>query len=171
MTATEIEALAETVRKASRAGELVALDEACPQAENASQTWTVAANAEDIVPIREGGRTYLFSERHMSRSYAEAAALGASGNAVRMIAATVRSDSATYPRPTPLEAFYGRPFFLSADEVAGALARMRGDGRHSDIDSVRASNGAEYLFSRDHMTRDQADAVAERLAVGRFDNP
>jgi hypothetical protein len=172
MNAEEFGALVERIRGASRAGELTPVDEeTCPGGEAEFAVLLDAAGAADICRLRESGKSFLFSERHMTRAFAEAAALGASGNPVRMIAATVRSDSATYPRPTPVETFYGHPFCLSPKEVKAAIIRMGADDHFTDIHVARASNGAEFLFSSDHMSRDQAAALSERLAVGQYDNP
>jgi hypothetical protein len=172
-----IDTLVETVRRASRLGELVPLDEVWPEGEAefkvaaAARAAAGAADTADIALIRECGKAYLFSDLHMTRRYAEAAALGASRNPLRIIAATVRSDSAIYPRPTPMETFYDRPFCLSRAEVAAAVDRMRADAQYPDIKTVRASNGAEFLFSSDHLGHDQAGSMAEWLAVEQYDNP
>ena len=174
MDAGNLAGLAEKVRAASRAGVLVLLDDVWPGGEEvlaarAESEWAVGF--PDVTVIREGEKTYLFSERHMTRSYAEAAAQGASGDPMRIIAATVRSDSTVYPRPTQVAAFYDPPFLLSKTEVAAAIGRMRKDTQYADIRSVHASDGSEFLFSSNHLSCDQAAAMAEWTAVGRFDNP
>jgi hypothetical protein len=172
MNAKEFAALVESVRRASRDGELTPWDEeACPGGENEFAALTDAAGAADVMRMRRCGRCYLYSERYMTRPYAESAALGASGDSMQMIAATVRSDSATYPRPTPVETFCGRPFCLSPEEVAAVITRMHTEEGFADILVVTASNGAKFLFSSDHMSCDQASAISEWLAVTRFDNP
>jgi hypothetical protein len=171
MNAEEFEVLVETVRKAACAGELVRADEVYPGGEAEFAALIAASGASDLAWIHESDKAYLYSDHHMTRAYAEAAALGASGNPLRMISATVRSDSVTYPRPTPVETFYGKPFCLSAEEVAAAVARMHMDSRYADITAARASNGAEFLFSSDHMSCDQAASMAEWLAVGQDNNP
>lgn len=167
----KLEALAEKVRGASRAGVLVRLDEVWPGGEHEFVTLPAEARIPDIVEIREGEKTYLYSDRHMTRAYAEAAALSASGDPQRIIAATVRSDSAGYPRPTPVATFRGQPYCLSKEEVTAAVGRMRVSPQYADINQVCASDGAEFLFSSDHLSREQAASMAEWIAVGRHDNP
>lgn len=173
MKIEEWEARAEAVRRASLAGDLVSADEILP---GGNEEWTeflaeAPMEAADITSVREGGKVYLFSERHMTRAFAEAAALGASGDRVRIIASTVRTESATYPRPTPLETFQLGPFYLNEEEIAAALTLLQADAQYEDIATVGASDGARFLFSSRHLNRDQAAAMAERLAVTRFDNP
>jgi hypothetical protein len=107
----------------------------------------------------------------MSRRYAETAAVIASGNAVRMIAETVRFESATYPRATGIETFASDPFNLSTAAIAAAMEALGADPESSDIQSVAASDGAVFLFSSRHMGREQARSFAERAAVRRYDNP
>ena len=172
MNTKEFQALIEAVREDSRQGELTPVaEEAFPEGEAEFIALGAEAGAADIISIRESGRWYLFSDRHMTRQYAEAAALGASGDSLRMIAATVRSESAIYPRPTPVETFFDRPYSLKPSDVKEAVAKMLADPGFADIKGARASNGAEFLFSSDHLDPDQAAAIAEWLAVGRFENP
>ena len=57
---------------------------------------------DDLNLICDGGQTYAYSEQHMTRRYAESAVRARSGDLLHTIAETVRSDSATYPRPTPV---------------------------------------------------------------------
>lgn len=173
MNIEEWEARAEAVRKASQAGELVPADETFPGGDEGWTACLAAAlpEAADIAFVEEGGKSYFFSERHMTRAYAEAAALGASGDSTRIIAATVRTESASYPRPTSLEVFQLAPFHLSAEEIASAAAQMRTDAQYEDITTVCASDGTRFLFSSRHLNCDQATAIAEWLAVTRHDNP
>lgn len=156
---------AEKIRQASRAGRLVAAVDA---GIDGSQE---LAGFDDIVLLRCGEECYLYSDRFMSRSFAETAARIASGDPVRIVAESVRYDSATYPRPTPAAAFTGPPYGLTADQVQDALAAIAVEERYADVRTVRASDGSLFLFSADHIDPDRAAAMAERLAVGQFDNP
>jgi len=125
----------------------------------------------DIDRVREGEVCYLYSTNFMTRSYAETAARISSGDIPLTIAETVRSESATYPRPTPVETFKGKPFYLSAEQVAAAIRIIFGDPRSADIGSVRASDGSVFLYSTDHLSSAQAQSMAERIAVGLHENP
>jgi len=167
-------ALADAVRQASLAGEVVGLYEIWEGGEevyNSLIASPLGADVADIQLIRDGGEIFLFSDRHMTRAYAEAAVRAATGDHPRILAETVRSDSKTYPRPTPIRTFLAAPYLLSIEDVIAAAERMRVDARYADISFARASNGDLFLFSTNHMNRDQAEAMAERLAVGQFDNP
>ena len=167
-------ALADAVRQASLAGEVVGLYEIWEGGEEMYNSLTASpatASVADIQLIRDGGEIFLFSDRHMTRAYAEAAVRAATGDHPRILAETVRSDSATYPRPTPIRTFLDPPYLLSLEDVIAAAERMRADARYSDIRFTRASNGDLFLFSSTHIDPAQAEAMAEWLAVGQFDNP
>jgi hypothetical protein len=169
-----VETLADAVRRASRAGEVVGLYEIWGGGEEIYERLTAApaaAKVGDIQWIRDGGEIFLFSDRHMTQAYAEAAVRAASGDHPRILAETVRSDSATYPRPTPIKAFLEAPYLLPLEDVIAAAERMRMDERYADISFTRASNGDLFLFSSNHLDRAQAEAMAEWLAVGKHDNP
>ncbi len=101
-----LEALADHVRGKSRAGELVRLDEACAGmgVEVAGLAESAAAvTVSDLRMVRAGTTGFLYSNRYMTSAYAEAAARAETGDRLQMISAAVRFDSATYPRPTPIE--------------------------------------------------------------------
>ena len=87
-----------------------------------------------------------------------------------MIAATVRTESASYPRPTSVETFQKGLIHLAQEIVKDAVAQMR-TNPSMKISLTCASNGAGFLFSSRHLNCDQATAIAEWLAVGKFENP
>lgn len=156
---------AEKIRAASRAGRLLSAVEAGMDCSRE------LVGFEDIVRLQREEGCYFYSSRFMSRSFAETAARIASGDPVRIVAESVRCDSATYPRPTPAGMFTAPPFCLAADEVQAALAAMACDDRYADVRTVRASDGSLFLFSAEYLDPDRAAAMAERFAVGQFDNP
>ncbi len=45
---------------------------------------------------------------------------------------------------------------------------MAGRPEYADIQAVRASNGALYLFSFLYLTKDHAESLAEWEAMGQF---
>jgi hypothetical protein len=57
------------------------------------------------------------------------------------------------------------------EEIDAAIERMQGDENYEDIRLARASNGDLFLFSLKHLSRAQAEAMAEWLAVGQQENP
>lgn len=126
---------------------------------------------DDIARIREGEICYLYSTGCMARRYAETAARISSGDIPLAMTETVRSESAIYPRPTPVEMFKGGPFHLSDEQIAAAIGIIFGDRRFADIGSVKASDGSVFLHSTDYLSSAQAQSMAERIAVGLQDNP
>jgi hypothetical protein len=169
-----LETLAERVHQGSRAGELVRLDEVWNGSEEefAAQAGSDSARTvADVQLIREGTTVFLFSSRHMTRAYAESAARAAVSDPPHMIAAEVRFDSANYPRPTPFETFRERPYLLSTEEITATVAIMEADEEFADIRQIQASDGSRFLFSLRHIDLVQAQAIAEWLAIGQFDNP
>ena len=185
----------ERVRQASRAGVVVRPDDVCagnlsgaggevPIGETAVGSSSGAGvSPAALIALAEGGRlddlsivhegqcAYLYSTRFMTRQYAETAARVAEGDIPRLIAEAVRADSATYPRPTPIETFAERPFGLASDQVTLALERMLADPGFGDIRRITASDGTVFLFSARHLEPAHAASLAEWLAVGRSDNP
>ena len=90
---------------------------------------------------------------------------------LRLIAETVRSDSATYPRPTPVDAFAMEAFRLPAEAVTAAVEQLAADKRYEDIKPVRASDGSLFLFSTKSLEPAHARSLAEWTAVKQFENP
>jgi hypothetical protein len=125
----------------------------------------------DVESVREGEDYFLFSTRFMSRRYAETAALVSTGETVRIISWTVRDESATYPRPTSVDVFTQHPYSLTPGDVQAAVAELTDSAAYPDISRVTASDGSVFLYSSDHMTRDQARSMAEWIAVGDAENP
>lgn len=167
-------AAAEAVRKASQDGKVVRLSEISQSDGTEGRILADALeNPEfaDIKPIPDGEEVFLYSDLFMTHSYAAASVRAASGDHCRILAETIRSESAVYPRPTPLTAFLGAPFFLSPEEVKAAAEKMCGDAQYGDICSARASNGDVFFFSLNHLDRARAEPMAEWLAVGQFENP
>jgi hypothetical protein len=168
------EQLAAQVWEASRDGRLLPLEMVWQGTEEEFIAWKqsgAAAGMDDILLIKERGAAYLFSEAHMTRSYAEAAARACSKDICWAIAQTVRSDSRTYPRPTPLSAFSEPPFLFSEESIDRAVRDISADAEYSDVRSVQSSDGSVFLFSSAHMDPAQAESLAEWLAVGHLKNP
>ncbi|HSJ56564.1 MAG TPA: hypothetical protein VLC95_05260, partial [Anaerolineae bacterium] len=118
-----------------------------------------------------GGPAYLFSERHITRNYAVLLARAEAGDPLATIAETVREESRLYPRPTNIDLFGAAPFNLDREAVEGYVADLLVDETYSDIRTYRASTGALYLYSENHMTEALARAKAEWEEVGRYENP
>lgn len=170
-----LRALAERIRAASAAGRVTAAGDVLADC-GAEQTPITAFGAlgdeaSDIEVVASGSGGYLFSTRVMTRRYAEAAARSADGDQRAAIAETVRDDSATYPRPTPLATFLDAPFLLRPADIERAVTGLLGAPSYEDIQLVTASDGTTFLYSTRHLDRSHATSLAEWAAVGRANNP
>jgi hypothetical protein len=166
--------LARAVREASKRGELTRLADVWPGTEEeylALEHQDESCDLADIASIRDGGDLLLYSDVYMTGRYARTAALAVSGDVHRLIAETVRSDSVTYPRPTPVETFAMAPFSLPSEAITSAVERLAADTRYEDIRSVRASDGSLFLFSASFLDPVHARSLAEWTAVTQFENP
>ncbi len=166
--------LAREVREASRRGELTRLADVWPATKEeylALEREAESYGLADIAWVRDGGDLLLYSGVYMTGRYARTAALAASGDVLRLIAETVRSDSATYPRPTPVETFAMEPFRMSPEAVTAAVEQLAADTQYDDIQSVRASDGSLFLYSTKSLEPPHARSLAEWTAVERFENP
>lgn len=171
--AERLQALALEVREASRELRVIPLADIWTGTEDeyllAAGTEAMAG-CEDVAFIRDGERIYLYSERSMTRPYAEAVARTQCDDKRHTIAETVRADSITYPRPTPLSTFSESPFMLSPETVAAAVEALAGDPNFSDIQQTCASDGTPFLFSSIHMNPAHARSLAEWIAVESLQN-
>ncbi|MGE5508989.1 MAG: hypothetical protein ACM3RP_10980 [Chitinophagales bacterium] len=177
---TKLEEAVEMIRQASRAGLLVPRQELLASLGDGEDQGEGLPPSEeepdlsaypDIRRLEDGDAVYFYSDLHMTDRYAGIAAKAASGDLPRLIADTVRFDSETYPRPTPIETFGVAPYLLTLEELRAALAQMGKDPAYADIKTVYASNGAEFLYSETRLGKDHAEGLAEWIAVGQFDSP
>ncbi len=167
--------LLDVVRTASAEGRLVAVPDVwagtVDELREALASSTARGDADaGVTLIVRSERAYLYSEDRMTGAYAAAAALALDADACRTIAEVVRRDSATYPRPTPLDIFSAPPFSLSLEAIQAALDGLAADARYADVQLVQASDGTRFLFSARHLVAAHARSLAEWLAVGQFEN-
>jgi hypothetical protein len=126
---------------------------------------------EDIheLAFEDGSRRY-YSSHFMTETYARIL-LQKQGDPLRLIAETVRENSAAYPRPVPLDIFTQPPFDLTRQEVLNHLERMAAEEQYRDILPTTTSASSVFLYSTLHLEPDYASMLAEWLDVGRFNNP
>ena len=117
----------------------------------------------------DGARSY-FSSQHMTHPYASIL-LKKQSNPLRLIAEVVRENSASYPRPVPLDIFTHSPFDLEPEQVQDYLKQMAAEEEYRDIASTTTSASTMYLYSTLHLECDHASMLAEWFDVGQFENP
>ena len=183
---TAAQALAAMIRQSSKGGQLISESEIFrrvadphllppPAAGQAGEVGTIlkklVEESEDVneLTAQDGARSY-YSSNFMTEAYARIL-LQKQGDHLRLIAETVRDNSALYPRPVPLEIFTQPPFALSRQEVLNDLDRMAAGEEYRDIISTTTSTARVFLYSTLHLEPEHAAMLAEWLGVGQFENP
>ncbi|MCX8023085.1 MAG: hypothetical protein N2745_09975 [Syntrophorhabdaceae bacterium] len=117
-----------------------------------------------------GGALFYYSEEYMGEPYVRLL-LQKQGDPLLLIAETVRDNSASYPRPIPLNMFKNPPFDFSEEEIIECLRQMETKDLFRDIARTVTSAGTVFLYSTSHLTPDYASMLAEWFDVGQFENP
>lgn len=113
---------------------------------------------------------YYFDPKIMSPHYAEIMAAMEEKNYPELAAKKIREDSKKYPRTTPLLIFLEAPFSFKEETLQGVIKRFDNDERYKDLRRCKASNGAEHIYSADHLAPAQAEYICEWHEVGREEN-
>ena len=179
-------AIAAMIRQSSEASQLIAESEilrrmadqhllisqaAVPAEEVGDILKKVVDGSEDLheLAAQDGSRRY-YSSHFMTETYAMIL-LQKLGDPLRLIAETVRENSAVYPRPVPLDIFTQPPFDLTRQEVLNDLERMAAEEEYRDIVPTTTSASRVFLYSTLHLEPEYASMLAEWLDVGQFNNP
>jgi hypothetical protein len=93
------------------------------------------------------------------------------GDPARLIAEVIRQNSASYPRPVPLDMFTNPPFDLTREQVVDCLERMTVEEDYRDIASTTTSASTIFLYSTLHLEPEHASMLAEWFDVGQLENP
>lgn len=174
-----VEIIAAEIRKNAKAIKLTRLDDFFQGPHNMSQEILEQALKElesdegfnDIKHIEGSSTRYFYCDNDITDNYAKMLAMVEDKDLFKMIAETVRHESKTYPRPTAIKLFTFPPFSLEANQMPDLLRQLKGREEYKDIQEVKASNGAIYLYSNGLMTKAQAASIAEWTEVLRFENP
>ncbi len=118
----------------------------------------------------DDGAPYYYSSQGMTQTYA-LMLLQKMGDPVRLIAEVIRQNSASYPRPVPLDMFIHPPFDLTREQVVDCLHRMTVDKEYLDIASITTSASTIFLYSTLHLEPEHASMLAEWFDVGQLENP
>ena len=121
------------------------------------------------IPDKDGVPRY-YSSQFMSEAYV-GILLKREGDPLLLIAASVRENSAVYPRPVSLEMFGTPPFDLTPAEIQSCLEQMAGRDEYKDIEKITTSAEGVFLYSRSYLEPGHAAMLAEWLDVGQFDHP
>lgn len=118
----------------------------------------------------ENGDFFYYSTEFMSEPYVRIL-LRRRGNPLVLIAETVRENSASNPRPVPLDAFKNIPFEQTEEKIIESLKKMEKMAEYWDIARTVTSAGTVFLYSISYLEPDYAAMLAEWLDVGQFENP
>jgi hypothetical protein len=180
------QAIAAMIRQESEAGQLISDSEIFrraadqhllpspgpdPAEEAGKLIEEVVSGREDLHELSppEGSRHY-YSSNFMTQAYA-LILLQKQGDPLRLIAETVRQNSALYPRPVPLDIFTPPPFGLTRQEILNHLERMAAAEEYRDIASTTTSTSRVFLYSNLYLEPEHASMLAEWLDVGQAKNP
>jgi hypothetical protein len=117
------------------------------------------------------GSRYLYSEEHMTATFAAVLARAEANDPLDTIVTTVREDSRIYPRPTTLATFAAPVFNIDSGKLERYANEITSRPEYADIKLVRASNGALYLYSQQFLNVDWVKATVEWEEVGKYLNP
>jgi len=178
--------IAEIIRGKSELGKLVSLDEISQelldrnllkgeddQAQNRFEVMigTALDENKDLVKLHpEGKKPLFFSSQFISESYAKML-IQKELNPLLLIAEIVRENSATYPRPVPVDIFRESPFNLTQEEILECLRQMGDQKEYHDIAQTTTSIGTIFLYSNLHLDPDYASMLSEWSDVGQVNNP
>lgn len=126
---------------------------------------------QDIVEVEGQKSHYYYSTHSMSDNYAKLSILAQEKDHCGVVAEVVRFECVTYPRPYSVEMLHYAPFWMTDEEINAALLGLKTKADCQDIQEVRASNDAVYLFSQQHMNKAMAQGLCEWIEVEQFANP
>ena len=169
---------AEAAAGAAEGGAAITADAAAPEAPEPPRPNPITASVEasqgdwgDIELLKGAETDYLFSERVMTRAYAQWAFLAEEGDDLATFAFCVREDSRLYPRPMALESLENPPFRMTAAHIEELFQRAQAQPGLEDLERCEASNGDVYFYSTQHLSPQRARSLAERRSVLIPNNP
>ncbi len=118
------------------------------------------------------GDVYFYSDKHMSGYYAVVLSRVAAKDPCATIAATVRDESKTYPRPTCILFFLEKVFNIGPCELEPIIAETLQKPEFSDIKKmVHPATGGVYLYSSQYLKEEAAWSIMDWQEVGKDANP
>ena len=117
------------------------------------------------------GARYLYSEAHMTATYAVVLARAEANDPKGTIVATVREESQIYPRPTRLSMFAAPVFNIDPEQLPRYAREIVASPDYADIKLVEASTGVIYLYSDKFLSEPWVKSTVEWEEVGQHQNP
>ena len=180
------QAVAAMIRRSSEEGQLIAESEILRRLAEQHHPCSPALDSEVEAGrrLREGlaeredthelvardGNRYYYASPFLTEAYATIL-LRRQGDPLRLIAETVRENSAAYPRPVPVDIFTQPPFAFSREEIQNYLEQMAVEKEYGDILPTTTSASRVFLYSSLHLEADYASMLAEWIDVGQLENP
>ncbi len=125
----------------------------------------------DICISKGKEKIYLYSDNYITKNYANMMIYVEEKDFFKMIADIVREESRIYPRPTDARLFNKAPFKLSKEQFYEVYKQLINKEEYKDIQEVKASNNALYLYSDKFMKKAHASSLAEWIEVEADQNP
>lgn len=125
----------------------------------------------EIAELKGDKDRYYYATEVMADNYANILFAVEDKDACGAIVETVRFESKTYPRPYSVEMLKSPPYCFSESQIEAALSLMKQKAEYEDIQQVKASNDALYLFSNLFITYGHAKGLSEWIEVEQFNNP
>lgn len=125
----------------------------------------------EIIELKGEKDRYYYATGVMAENYANILFAVEDKDACGAIVETVRFESKTYPRPCSVEMLKDTPYSFSESQIEAALTLIKQKPEYQDIQQVKASNDALYLFSNLFITYGHAKGLSEWIEVEQFDNP
>lgn len=172
------EKLAELIRRNSMEGRLTSLDnlkdveltEDTPLEEQVKLLLTNETYS-GIIKVEGKKDQYFYDQQFMAKNYANILVKIEDGNLFELVASTVRHESKLYPRPTDARLFLKPPFNFHKESLEKVLNQIKDYEAYQDIQEVRASNGALYLYSTEHLSQPYAKSLAQWIEIEQYETP
>ena len=111
------------------------------------------------------GAAYLYSERYITKNYAQILLGVAANDPSDTITEMVREDSRFYRRPTNTELFKEPVFNIDPDGLETHIAHILEQAKFKDIKQMHASTEACYLYSNRYIDEARASKLVKRIEV------
>jgi len=120
---------------------------------------------KDIVCIKGDNDSYYYSDKTMTTSFANIAALVEEKNDARTLAHSVRERS-RYPALTYAHFFMDYPFYFSASRMEQIKQALKADSAYEDIQVFKYAN-VEFFYSTQSLKPEIASYLADELLNAR----